>query len=84
VGELTNTTITANTIDIEDGDTYSVMIYGKEIKIRMEAIDAPNKGSPFTNVATEFLKDKISGKTFTVQLRKYDFSILYKHFLPFE
>lgn len=41
---------------IIDGDTYIINSNGEKIKIRMEGIDAPEKGMPYYKESKEFLK----------------------------
>jgi micrococcal nuclease len=39
---------TGKVIGILDGDTYDILLYGnKTLRIRMEGIDAPERGMPF-------------------------------------
>ncbi len=43
-------------VSIIDGDTYDLLIDGKEkVRIRMEGIDAPEKGMPFYKVSKKYL-----------------------------
>lgn len=61
-------------IAIIDGDTYDILLAGnKTVRIRMEGIDAPEKGMPFYKVAKKYLSSlcfnknvqlKISGKDY--------------------
>jgi endonuclease YncB( thermonuclease family) len=45
-----------------DGDTYHINSNGEKIKIRMEGIDAPEKGMPYYKESKEFLKRLCLGK----------------------
>ena len=45
-----------------DGDTYHINSHGEKIKIRMEGIDAPEKGMPYYKESKEFLKRLCLGK----------------------
>jgi endonuclease YncB( thermonuclease family) len=45
-----------------DGDTYHIKSHGEKIKIRMEGIDAPEKGMPYYKESKEFLKRLCLGK----------------------
>jgi endonuclease YncB( thermonuclease family) len=43
-------------IAIIDGDTYDLLINGNTtLRVRMEGIDAPEKGMPFYRVSKEYL-----------------------------
>lgn len=53
-----DTYVVGKIIHILDGDTYDILIAGnKTVRVRMEGIDAPEKGMPFCNVAKKYLRD---------------------------
>lgn len=59
-----NRFITGKIIHVLDGDTYDILIAGnKTVRVRMEGIDAPEKGMPFCNVAKKYLRDLCIQKT---------------------
>lgn len=50
------TFFTGKVIHIVDGDTYDLLIEGnKTIRIRMDGIDAPERGMPFYKVSKKYL-----------------------------
>jgi endonuclease YncB( thermonuclease family) len=50
------TEIHGKVIKIVDGDTYDILLYGNITKrIRMEGIDAPERGMPFYKVSKDYL-----------------------------
>ena len=50
-------------IGIIDGDTYDILIEGNStIRVRMEGIDAPEKGMPYYKVAKKHLSELCFGK----------------------
>jgi endonuclease YncB( thermonuclease family)/predicted aspartyl protease len=54
--DLTGNDISGKVISIIDGDTYDILVEGnKTIRIRMEGIDAPEKGMPFYQVSKNHL-----------------------------
>ena len=54
----------AEVIGVMDGDTIKVITSDKrEIKIRLEHIDAPEKKQPFGQVCKGMLSDLVFGKT---------------------
>jgi micrococcal nuclease len=59
-------------VGISDGDTISVMHDGRAKKIRLNGIDAPEKGQPFSNRAKEFVSSMVFGQDVTVQVRGRD------------
>jgi len=51
-------TITGKVISIFDGDTYELLIKGDTtIRVRMEGIDAPEKGMPYNKKAKKYLSE---------------------------
>jgi endonuclease YncB( thermonuclease family) len=60
-------------ISIIDGDTYDVLSVGNErIRIRMEGIDAPEKGMPFYKVSKSYLSKLCFGKIIKVVITGKD------------
>ena len=49
-------------IGIKDGDTFVVLIDGKEQVVRLEHIDCPKKNQPFGKKAKQFASDLCFGK----------------------
>lgn len=61
----------AEVIGVMDGDTIKVLTSDKkEIKIRFEHIDAPEKKQPYGQVCKSMLSDMIYGKTVYVRSQK--------------
>jgi micrococcal nuclease len=60
-------------IKILDGDTYDILIDGnKTIRIRMEGIDAPEKGMPFYRMAKNYLGKLCFKKTVRLSIQSKD------------
>lgn len=59
-------------IAIADGDTVTILHEKTQIKIRIDAIDAPEKGMPYSKAAKKFLSDLCFGKNVTVKTVKID------------
>lgn len=59
-------------IGIIDGDTYDLLKGKETIRIRVDAIDAPEKGMPYYKVSKKFLSDLIFGKYLHVNFIKKD------------
>lgn len=60
-------------ITIKDGDTFVVLIDGKEQVIRLEHIDCPEKKQPFGTTAKQFASQLCFGKkVYLKQNMKYD------------
>lgn len=59
---------TGRVVAILDGDTYDILLEGnKTVRVRMEGIDAPEKGMPFYKVAKKHLSDLCFGKQVTLK-----------------
>jgi len=53
-------------VSVSDGDTIKVLKDGKQVKIRLAAIDCPEKGQPYGQKAKRFTADMVAGKTVKV------------------
>jgi micrococcal nuclease len=55
--------LSGKVIKIADGDTFTMLIHGnKQVKVRLQGIDCPEKSQDFGNVAKGFLSEAIYGK----------------------
>jgi endonuclease YncB( thermonuclease family) len=60
-------------IAIIDGDTYDILLDGnKTVRIRMEGIDAPEKGMPFYRVAKKYLGELCFEKNVRLEIHDTD------------
>lgn len=60
-------------IGIVDGDTYDILLTGnKTVRIRMEGIDAPEKGMPYYRKAKNYLSDLCFGKNVRLEIHTTD------------
>jgi micrococcal nuclease len=60
-------------ISIIDGDTYDVLIqHNKTIRVRMEGIDAPEKGMPFYRVSKNYLGKLCFKKNVKIEVTSID------------
>ena len=55
-------TITGKVVSVTDGDTVRIVADGSEIKVRLEGIDAPERGQPFGTSARKYLTKRAKGK----------------------
>lgn len=71
-GEMSSD-ISGKVIAIIDGDTYDVLIEGnKTLRIRMEGIDAPERGMPFYQVSKKYLGQLCFKKTVRLEINDED------------
>lgn len=54
-------------VRVADGDTFTMLVAKREIKIRLHGIDCPEKAQDFGNVAKTFLSDMVAGKVVRVE-----------------
>jgi micrococcal nuclease len=60
-------------IRIKDGDTFVLLVDKKELVVRLEHIDCPEKKQPFGNKAKQFAADLCFGQYVTLQHKdQYD------------
>jgi endonuclease YncB( thermonuclease family) len=60
-------------VKIADGDTFTLLVNDHEqVRIRIDGIDAPEKGQAFGNRAKEYLSGMIWGEMLTVCVTKTD------------
>jgi micrococcal nuclease len=60
-------------ISVHDGDTITGLTDGKEtVKVRLDAIDAPEIGQPFGQTAKKALSEKVFGKDVVVMPKTKD------------
>ncbi|HBE40414.1 MAG TPA: nuclease [Bacteroidales bacterium] len=65
--------VSGKVISILDGDTYDLLVDGnRTILIRMEGIDAPDRGMPFFNVAKQHLAELYFNKHVTIKVNDID------------
>lgn len=70
---LTNpATITGKVVAIADGDTFTLLQNNRQIRIRIDAIDAPEKGMPYAKSSKKYLAALCFGKSVTVKPVKTD------------
>lgn len=65
-------------IKVIDGDTYDLLVDTTTMRIRMDGIDAPERGMPFYKVAKEYLGDLCVGQNIKIITTKKD---RYKRFI---
>ncbi len=60
-------------VKVYDGDTIEVMAGGPtSLRVRLHAIDSPEKGQPFSNVARNRTRELVEGKRVRVEVRDRD------------
>lgn len=63
----------AKIVSVYDGDTATALTAdNKQVKIRFDQIDTPERQQPFGNAARQALADKIFGKVVTIKVNDVD------------
>jgi micrococcal nuclease len=65
-------TFSGRVVSVIDGDTIDVMREGREVRIRLEGIDAPENGQDFSQRAKQFTSVAIFGKSVSVGVKETD------------
>ena len=69
---IANPPQTFKVIAIADGDTFSVLQNKTTVRIRVEGIDAPEKGMPYYKVSKQYLAQMCFNKFVTLKVVKID------------
>ena len=66
-------TLTGRVVRVTDGDTVVILDNSNtQHKIRLQGIDAPERGQSFGTKSKEHLSDSVAGKIVVVEYDKYD------------
>jgi endonuclease YncB( thermonuclease family) len=72
-GKIEGTGNRYKVIGVKDGDTFVLLINGREQVIRFAHIDCPEKNQPFGHKAKQFVSEMCFGKYVTlIQFNKFD------------
>lgn len=63
---------TFKVIAIADGDTFTILRDNKPVRIRIDAIDAPEKGMPFAKASKKYLSELCFGKMVRIKTTTID------------
>jgi len=64
--------VPARVVSVHDGDTLTVLIERRQVKVRLAEIDAPELRQPFGSRSKQSLSDLCFGKTATLDVRGKD------------
>jgi endonuclease YncB( thermonuclease family) len=71
--DLVGRSVSATVISVVDGDTVHVLVPPRrDIRVRLEGIDTPEKGEPFSQQATKFTRAMMFSRTVQVNGRDVD------------
>lgn len=59
-------------VAVHDGDTITVLVAGRDIRVRLAGIDAPERGQPFRNASRNALEAQVAGREVRVVERGRD------------
>lgn len=64
--------VSGKCISVTDGDSISLMTDTAVLKVRLEGIDAPERGQEYSKKATQALAQKVKGKEVSIEVTGYD------------
>ena len=65
--------VTGHVVGVHDGDSITVLTAGnKQLKVRLEGIDAPELGQPFAQTSKQALSSLVFGKVVTLSISGRD------------
>lgn len=64
--------LSGRVVAVQDGDTISVLVGRRPVKVRLEGIDCPEPAQPYGRVAKVFTSDHVFGKTVEVEQTTID------------
>ena len=64
--------VSGRVVSVHDGDTLTVLIDQRQVRVRLTDIDAPELGQPFGTRSRQSLSDLCFGKTATLDVRGQD------------
>lgn len=59
-------------VAVHDGDTITVLVAGRDVRVRLSGIDAPERGQPFANASRHALEAHLAGRDVRVVQRGRD------------
>jgi micrococcal nuclease len=82
--ELESENKSGNVVKIVDGDTYDIIDNGEKKRIRMEGIDAPERGMDYYKVSKEYLGELCDNQYIRLEEKEKDRygRVIAKSFLP--
>jgi endonuclease YncB( thermonuclease family) len=72
IDALAGETLTGRVVGVADGDTLTILVDQRTAVIRLDGIDAPEKGQPFGQAAKRTLSDLAFDRTATATCHKVD------------
>jgi endonuclease YncB( thermonuclease family) len=72
IADAAGAKITGRVVAVHDGDTISVVVFGRPLRVRLAGIDAPERGQPFANASRHALESRVAGRDVLVVERGRD------------
>lgn len=65
-------TVSGKVTHIKDGDSFIMQVNGKSLEIRLDGVDCPEKGQPFSAKSKAFSASLIYNRNVSVKIKGYD------------
>ena len=63
---------TGKVVGVIDGDTITVLVDKRQVRVRLAEIDAPERGQPYSTRSKQALSDKVFGKSVGIEATDTD------------
>lgn len=65
-------TLAGRVVAVHDGDTITLLIDRREVRVRLAGIDAPERGQPYASASRKALASRIAGREVGIDKRGQD------------
>lgn len=70
--EVAAASYAARVVAVHDGDTLTVLAQRREVRLRLAAIDAPERGQPYAQASRRALAARVAGRVVDIEARGRD------------
>ncbi|MFC3198047.1 thermonuclease family protein [Parapedobacter deserti] len=64
--------LTGSVVHVADGDTFTLLIGDEQQRVRLHGVDCPERGQPYSRVATTFAKEMLASGSVKVKEMNID------------
>lgn len=71
-GPVIGQILTGRVVGVADGDTVTMLVGGRQVRVRLHGIDAPERTQDFSDRAKRFLSDRVFDRNIEVEVMDID------------